>query len=399
MGGAFGGVADDLNALQWNPAGLGRIKSFQISVTHLQWIEGVAYEYAAAALPIWLGTAGFGLGYFGGGKIDGRDAFDNPIDASAPYSLVAIGSYGQSLLPGFCAGGTIRAIQERMGDSSALAADTDVGVLYESPMNYSLGLSVQHLGTPQKFRQASAPLPSGVRLGIAYRMLNEVLTGSLEAYKPFHENAFFSAGVEGFLFKVMSLRAGYSTGYSGLSKLAGFGCGLGVTYRNFQVDYSISPFDELGNIHRVTLGWMAGESRVATAQNGNTSDAASKDLIVIPDEPSVAVTPSPPAGLAAAVDGDAVNLTWEPVPGAAGYHVYYRWGLGGFSRATSSPREQNRIRVKNLKHEAYEFSVSAVDMQGKEGLHSAPVLVKVASAGLVADWIKGKKPEVTVGIP
>lgn len=61
MGGAFGAISDDIYAVHWNPAGLTLLKQKEFSFTHLQWLEGIKYN--------WIGY-GFSLSK---GKIIGLD--------------------------------------------------------------------------------------------------------------------------------------------------------------------------------------------------------------------------------------------------------------------------------------------------------------------------------------
>src|SRR5665213_1549488 len=65
MGEAFSGIADDVSALYYNPAGLTALTSAQLELMHLQGFGGVNYENLGLAVPaelvgldVW-GTVGF----------------------------------------------------------------------------------------------------------------------------------------------------------------------------------------------------------------------------------------------------------------------------------------------------------------------------------------------------
>ena len=76
MGGAFAGIADDVSASYWNPAGLSLLEHRELGVMHVTLYEETVYDYAAAAWPILdLGTiavSGIRLGSTG---IEFRDQF------------------------------------------------------------------------------------------------------------------------------------------------------------------------------------------------------------------------------------------------------------------------------------------------------------------------------------
>ena len=49
MGGAFTAVANDVDANYWNPAGLSQLRRSSVGFTHLEWFEGIRYEYLTYA--------------------------------------------------------------------------------------------------------------------------------------------------------------------------------------------------------------------------------------------------------------------------------------------------------------------------------------------------------------
>ena len=52
MGETFAGVADDVNSIYWNPAGLAGLERREATLSHAQWLEGIKYSNGAAALPL-----------------------------------------------------------------------------------------------------------------------------------------------------------------------------------------------------------------------------------------------------------------------------------------------------------------------------------------------------------
>jgi hypothetical protein len=83
LGESFTGLADDVTAVAWNPAGLGQLEGAQFSAMHLAWFSDISYEYLAGCYPI------------GGlGSIAVSAAYVNvpPFDSTAPGSGQAKGT-------------------------------------------------------------------------------------------------------------------------------------------------------------------------------------------------------------------------------------------------------------------------------------------------------------------
>ena len=75
MGEAFTAVADDLNALAFNPAGLAQIGAREAAFMHAELFADMRYDFIGYAHPMRrLGTVSFGFARLGHGAIEGREA-------------------------------------------------------------------------------------------------------------------------------------------------------------------------------------------------------------------------------------------------------------------------------------------------------------------------------------
>ena len=63
MGEAYGGLADEVNAIYWNPAGLVNVQRRELSFMHAAWFASINYEYVAYAQKLGIGTLGFAFNY------------------------------------------------------------------------------------------------------------------------------------------------------------------------------------------------------------------------------------------------------------------------------------------------------------------------------------------------
>jgi hypothetical protein len=109
-----------------------------------------------------------------------------------------------------------------------------------------------------KMVKDSSPLPMTVRVGASTRFIDDRLLVGLDLSKPNDANTSIHAGTEYKVVPTVALRAGYTVTpgqSSDLGGLMGLNAGLGVTFNRFNLDYSISPFGDLGISHRLSLGY------------------------------------------------------------------------------------------------------------------------------------------------
>lgn len=60
MGGAFTGIADDVSAIYYNPAGLIRLRTNELSLFHISWLVDIEAHYLGLGIPFGEESA-FGL--------------------------------------------------------------------------------------------------------------------------------------------------------------------------------------------------------------------------------------------------------------------------------------------------------------------------------------------------
>src|SRR6266852_2891154 len=95
MGESFTAVADDLSALHYNPAGLGQLKSTQLSLMHDSYLDGGFYDTLGFAYSLGdSGTLGLGLNYLNYGSIDQRDALGQLQGTYTPFDIGLHGAFG-----------------------------------------------------------------------------------------------------------------------------------------------------------------------------------------------------------------------------------------------------------------------------------------------------------------
>jgi len=270
MSESFGGVADDVSAIQYNSGGLGFLKKKEVTVMHALWFQDIFYDYAALAWPInGIGTVGLSFFYLNAGSFDkyGFDTFGNPVNMGQfTASSMAVGlAFSRPIVPYLSAGINIKMINESIESFSAGSVAVDIGALYKTPVKgLSVGLNVQNLGPSLGFEQAFS-LPINVRLGLGYKPADNI-TVAMDYTQPIETAGVWSIGGEYGYRDTLFVRMGYKyqgavdynqtyTGY-GPAVASGLGLGLGLKlYKNYSADYAYQPYGFLGTTHRISLSF------------------------------------------------------------------------------------------------------------------------------------------------
>ena len=296
MGGAYTAVVDDVDATYFNPAGLTQLQRSTVGFTHMEWFEGIRYEYVSYADKYdYIGAVGVSLGYLYLGDIPqtyetvSGDYDDVNSGGTFGASDLAIGLAwaGNLFMRENKIGVGLKVIQEAIADSQSFSVGIDVGdqILLSRTRWYrkalkggdwtiklvpsTVGLAFKNLGTPVKYSFQSDPLPSSAHAGVAYKFLEDDLTAALDLeYRLTEGLAVVHLGGEYWIHTGMrtgpeqtldvAVRAGYRTGY-GETSAPGVSFGLGVVYSALGMDYVFMPFGDLGSTHRISLKFSWGD--------------------------------------------------------------------------------------------------------------------------------------------
>jgi len=266
MGEAQTGLADDVYAAYWNPAGLAQLQSPEAGFVQTQYLQDIQAEYAAYAHPHpTLGTLAGSFTYLNVGKFDGYDASAQPTgQVGANDASVAV-SYARPLWRDprmdsqVCVGATGKYIRERLDTVTADAYAVDAGILYAPGKELGgeleglrAGMTIRNLGSSIKFDQESYPLPRSVAAGLSWTgtWLGEVLTFAMDGEQPNDGKRTLGAGMELSTLQLLVIRGGYtSRGDLG----GGLRLGAGLRFKTLQVDYAFAGDGDLGQTHRIGL--------------------------------------------------------------------------------------------------------------------------------------------------
>ena len=74
LGGAYTALADDADAIYYNPGALGGIRRPELSATHAEHLLGAKFDFIGFVQPTANGSFGLGVTRLSAGKIEGRGA-------------------------------------------------------------------------------------------------------------------------------------------------------------------------------------------------------------------------------------------------------------------------------------------------------------------------------------
>ena len=273
LGAAYSALAANAYAPTWNPAGLGVLPELEVAAQHVSYVQNTHYEYLSAGMPLpprracdgkfWCGPAAVGsaIQYFGSGDIAGLDQFGNPTgDYSTHFAAYNV-SYGQGFGDKLSVGVTGKWINAALAGVSANAFALDMGSLYRYRHDLQFAATLMNAGTSLTFLNQGDPLPLALHLAGAYEPRKDT-TLSLEMVVPRGNAPSVRMGAQWLPIPDVALRMGYRTdALKGLSPVAGFSGGLGVTVWNQELAYAWVPYGDLGDTHYLSFLMRFGETR------------------------------------------------------------------------------------------------------------------------------------------
>ena len=276
MGEAYTSISEDAYSAWWNPAGLASVEGPELAATYNDSMQDVTNQYLSLAYPIRYGsTLGLNVTRLSVAPFQGYDAQGTKNGKVESSDIAAGAAYGRVLLkdeierPVLNLGAGLKFISEKLDGVSANTAALDLGAVYyirpdnywmskEPAQEYRVGLAVKNIGPGLKFDRRSSPLPLSVTLGgswLSHPGGNASLIFSLDQTYANDEKYYTAFGAEYVAFQLLSLRAGYRTGQE-----IGSGLRFGVGFRLsiMDIDYSMSPYGELGAMHKLGVSMRLG---------------------------------------------------------------------------------------------------------------------------------------------
>jgi len=259
LGSAASVLTEGANAANWNPGKLAEVKGKSLSASYNMLFIDESQGALSYATPLsgGAGVVGAGLNYLTVSNIEKRLTDTDAADSKFSNNNMAFTlSYARpEVRPGLALGANLKYISQKLDTADDKAVALDLGSTYKFNDAWTAAFVVQNLGSsigPDK-------LPLTLKGGAATSFLDGKLAAGADLDWLANDERFYLAlGAEYLLNKNFAFRAGYQFGRGADelgSSLVGLGAGLGLKFDRFSLDYAYVPFGDLGDTHRMTLGF------------------------------------------------------------------------------------------------------------------------------------------------
>jgi len=287
MGGAFGGLSNDITALYYNPAGIAKLEGTNLGVEYNSWFADLKHSYAALSFPLMSDyTFGLSLVLLDAGSIE-MTTIEQPEGTGSTYSVsdLAVGfTLAGRITDQFSFGLTLKYIENTIHDLTARNFAFDAGTIYEGAIKgLRIGFSMTNLGGEASFEGQSLSvlvynqseleaginrrpldaqlnntpfsIPLAFRAGVSYNLFANSEDQSLIVAGDFiHLNdnpEKFNVGTEYVWNNLVAIRGGYQFRYNELGLTLGGGINFDTESFKGSFDYAYADLGILGSANRI----------------------------------------------------------------------------------------------------------------------------------------------------
>ncbi len=246
---AFVGLADDVYALESNPAGLGFIVDKQVQASYLIWFEGVYLNHLSWVIPFGKGIS-IGASYkFLSAEDTYRDENGNETGNIKIDENATVLSFGFRLTDYLSIGGNYKFIYSKLDDLKANSDAFDIGMLFKDIIpKIKFGIAIQNLGEEAGYDSTGIKysIPKNIAGGFSYQSSDFIF--SSEVLKPNDNILQTKCGIEYHWVKPIFIRAGIN-----YMQNLNFSFGIGFEFARWSFDYAFLPYYDLGLTHQFSL--------------------------------------------------------------------------------------------------------------------------------------------------
>ncbi len=269
MGSAYSGVADDAEAVFFNPAGLYQLNNSQINAVYMKYLEGINCGSLIFAIPVnERSTFAFYSRFLS--TTETRTLSDSQgnylgTDGTFGFSDIEIGgSYAYHVSNSLNLGGTAKVLYESIDGKSASALALDLGIYHITEnKNLHIGIALRNIGlqlssfTSSKYKEN---LPTLADLGFGFRVIPALLLAA-DIYKPFKGDYYTRFGAEIAFHDYLMIRVGYKSDASDWKtggnneSLAGITGGFGINWDKYEISYTFLSYGDLGFVNQIGINY------------------------------------------------------------------------------------------------------------------------------------------------
>lgn len=242
MGGAFVGLADDINTLYYNPAGLSEIHHRVKTYMYSQKLEVLKYHYVGIAQR----NVGFSfVSQNTGNELGGKNINRQKLNMSESIFIISYGKNIIEAIPELSLGANVKMLSFNSPTKSDSGFCLDVGALYKHPMyeNISFGVVIRNINAEILGEEINEVFC----MGMSYKLDNPRITFagdvvSRKNYSKVDDTKYnYHLGIEYIPIPLLTVRFGLANG-----KIS---WGFGLTQDKWQLDYAFGSIDALDDFN------------------------------------------------------------------------------------------------------------------------------------------------------
>lgn len=321
MGQAYSALAQGVNALNSNPAGLINQPAFLsapsmgLGFSHQEQFADTSLDHLGLVMPQGPSRValGFNLVRLSYGSQEKRDSNRQEV-GSFEASDMSLGAAMAKNFGPVQLGTQIKWIRMDLAGTEASGVAGDFGAMAANVMGsrFSLGVSARNLGPKMNFVSEDFNLPLTFALGTAFQVMGPLSLSVELQNRPYQSQTAVAIGTQMLASNTVTLRAGYlakvaqavennqksETNRGNFTNIGGLAAGMGIRLNQFTIDYAITPFGELGNSHSITLSsWFGGQKPVlnnpelsdptpTVSKEEKTAEPVqdNRDILILPNE-------------------------------------------------------------------------------------------------------------------
>lgn len=242
MGGAFVGLADDINTLYYNPAGLSKIQQRVETYMYSQKLEVLKYHYVGIAQK----NIGFSFVSHNTGKeLGGKNIQRQELGMSESILGISYGGNIIETMPELSLGASLKILSLNSPTKSGSGVGFDIGALYNLAMyeNISFGATIRNINA----NVLNEEIDKVLCVGMAYKLDSPQITFLADIitkkdYDKIDDTKYgYQLGVEYTPIPLLAIRLGLANG--------NIAWGIGLTQDKWQLDYAFASIDTLDDFN------------------------------------------------------------------------------------------------------------------------------------------------------
>lgn len=255
--GDFGAAgANDLSALNYNPALLTLVNKTQLSFSNNKYFDDLSSKQFAGSINA------FGLSFAVGlntTSVTGIEVRTKPGEAESTFdaNYFSAGlSAAYSISNSIKIGASAKYLYESLFSSDASGMAFDLGIALSNLFDgFTVGASVRNMGSMNNLKDEPSKLPTDILAGALYNFKLEAFNLDVSANAGIQkyngeDSAQLHSGAEFLYSNTVAVRFGYMSGFEAKS----FTTGFGLKWNKLNIDYAYVPIKyALGDSHIISL--------------------------------------------------------------------------------------------------------------------------------------------------